>query len=441
VERPGPVRYCEQRTDIPVDGLREFLLSKDGESRRLRGKLGLGADWADRWETLSHGERKRAQIAIALRENPTILVLDEPTNHVDGEARDLIAAALNSFRGIGLLVSHDRDLLDSLCRRCLFLEPPIATVYAGNYTECSRRKYEEEQYLRERRRLADEEMNRLDREAIRRRQEADRDSRSHSGRGIPPKDHDARAKLRGARLTGKDAVRGKLAKQLDGRRRQAEKRRDDAPVVKETITGIRLDTARSRRDVLFRFEAGALPLGPVRILRFPALAMFPEDRIALTGPNGTGKSTLLEYILRSLNIPAERALFIPQEIPPETGQESVRRARMLSGRALGDVMTVVSRLGSSPERLLQTDDPSPGETRKLLLALGMTDEPHLIVMDEPTNHMDLVSVECLEKALECCSCGLLLVSHDLRFLRNLTGIRWNIRRLPEESVLDTGGWE
>jgi ATPase subunit of ABC transporter with duplicated ATPase domains len=71
----------------------------------------------------------------------------------------------------------------------------------------------------------------------------------------------------------------------------------------------------------------------------------------------------------------------------------------------------------------------------------MAEEPHLIVMDEPTNHMDLVSVECLEEALGGCTCGLLLVSHDLRFLRRLTGIRWNIRRIPGGSELDAGGWE
>ncbi|MHB9027464.1 MAG: ATP-binding cassette domain-containing protein [Candidatus Latescibacterota bacterium] len=293
VERPGPVRYCAQRTDVLVTGLRELLESGDGESRRLKGRLGLGADWVDRWETLSHGERKRAQIAVALRESPIILALDEPTKHVDGEARDLIAAGLRSFRGIGLLVSHDRDLLDSLFRRCLFLEPPNAAVYTGNYTECARRKREEEQYLRERQRLADEEVRSIGRESNRRRQEGERDNRVHSGRGIFPNDHDARAKLRGARLTGKDAIHGKLAKQLDGRLRQAEKRRNEAPIVKEAITGIRLDAARSRRDVLFRIDPGVLPLGPDRALRFPALAMFPEDRIALTGPNGTGKSSLL----------------------------------------------------------------------------------------------------------------------------------------------------
>ena len=89
-------------------------------------------------------------------------------------------------------------------------------------------------------------------------------------------------------------------------------------------------------------------------------------------------------------------------------------------------MTVISRLGSRPYRLLESAEPSPGETRKLLLAMGIAKEPHLIVMDEPTNHMDLPSIQCLEDALSDCPCGLLLVSHDLRFLRALTARRWDI---------------
>ena len=75
---------------------------------------------------------------------------------------------------------------------------------------------------------------------------------------------------------------------------------------------------------------------------------------------------------------------------------------------------------------METSEPSAGEVRKIALALGISRSPHLIIMDEPTNHLDLPSIECLENALEACSCGLLLVSHDLRFLRRLTRTRWEI---------------
>jgi macrolide transport system ATP-binding/permease protein len=97
----------------------------------------------------------------------------------------------------------------------------------------------------------------------------------------------------------------------------------------------------------------------------------------------------------------------------------------------------VSRLGSRPQRLLETTEPSPGEVRKLLLALGITRAPHLIIMDEPTNHLDLPSIQCLEAALQECPCGLVLVSHDQYFLDRLTTIRWHIVQQDESPNSDT----
>jgi len=79
---------------------------------------------------------------------------------------------------------------------------------------------------------------------------------------------------------------------------------------------------------------------------------------------------------------------------------------------------------------LESVEPSPGEIRKILLATGIANVPHLVVMDEPTNHLDLPSIECLEQALADCPCGLLLVSHDQRFLDALTRIRWQISQAP-----------
>ena len=95
-------------------------------------------------------------------------------------------------------------------------------------------------------------------------------------------------------------------------------------------------------------------------------------------------------------------------------------------------MAIVSRLGSRSERLLDGATPSIGETRKLLLALGMSRQPHIILMDEPTNHMDLPSIECLEQALADCPCCLVLISHDRRFLDQLIQQCWHIATLSAD---------
>jgi macrolide transport system ATP-binding/permease protein len=169
-------------------------------------------------------------------------------------------------------------------------------------------------------------------------------------------------------------------------------------------------------------------------LVFPELLVTPDDRIALTGPNGAGKSTLIRHIMQHLMVPAEKIVYMPQEIDRETSRQVIAEVRALPREKVGQVMTAVSCLGSRPQRLIETEEPSPGELRKIMLAVGMTRQPQLIIMDEPTNHLDLPSIECLENALapDQCPAGLLLVSHDLRFLNRLTQTRWIIAPSKED---------
>jgi ATPase subunit of ABC transporter with duplicated ATPase domains len=118
--------------------------------------------------------------------------------------------------------------------------------------------------------------------------------------------------------------------------------------------------------------------------------------------------------------------YVPQEIDIHASQDIMDRARELPHERLGQMMIVVSCLGSRPQQLLESVEPSPGEIRKVLLATGIANVPHLVVMDEPTNHLDLPSIECLEQALIDCPCGLLLVSHDRCLSDVLAHKRWHI---------------
>jgi ATPase subunit of ABC transporter with duplicated ATPase domains len=132
--------------------------------------------------------------------------------------------------------------------------------------------------------------------------------------------------------------------------------------------------------------------------------------------------------MQSLNLQENHVTYVPQEIDIHASQDIMARARDLPNEKLGQMMTVISCLGSRPHRLLESVEPSPGEVRKILLSIGIANVPHLIVMDEPTNHLDLPSIECLEQALVGCPCGLLLVSHDQRFLEALVHKRWHISK-------------
>ncbi len=402
-----------------------LLEAMDGEAWKVKGRLGLEADWLERWESLSHGERKRAQIAVALWLKPRVLAVDEPTNHIDAPARRLLGGALRDFGGVGLLVSHDRELLDRLCRQCVFVDPPGATVRPGGYSQGIQQEALEEGSLRREAEQARRQRDRLEREVVRRRAAAARSDKRRSKRGLG-KDNSERYKRNLARVSGRDGQSGRLLRQMDGRLEQARQKAEEIRQKKTYDLGIWLGEERSKRDVLLRLAAGVIDLGGGRTLNHPDLVMRPHDRVALCGPNGGGKSTLVRHLLRRLNIEAARLVYLPQEISAGQARRILAEARSLPRAELGRTMTAVSRLGSRPHRLLESDEPSPGEVRKILLGLGIARVPHLIVMDEPTNHLDLPSIECLEEALDACPCGLLLVSHDERFLARLTAIRWRI---------------
>lgn len=420
------VVYCPQRTDEPPDSLDDLLRSSSPTACSLRGRLQIEAGWAQRWDTLSHGERKRAQIATALWLAPDVLAIDEPTNHIDSAARSLLLQAMQRFGGIGLLVSHDRELLDSLCSHTVFMEPPSAVLRPGGYTKAQQLIDAERQRAQAQRAVAKRQFERLRDEASNRLREAAQADRKRSKRHLAKGDSDGRARINLARVSGKDGQAGRIADQLDGRLRQAQARLDAVKVSKAHRLGIELLGEPSRRNVLLDLGPGELPLGSQRRLHFDKLHIDPSDRIAIVGPNGAGKSTLVRHVLACLPLPAEKIVYMPQEIDRDRAVQVLRDVRSRPDLQLGAIMSAISCLGSRPDRLLQSDEPSPGETRKLLLALGLSQVPNLIIMDEPTNHLDLPSIRCMEEALSQVQCALLLVSHDKPLLRRVTQITWTL---------------
>jgi len=109
--------YCPQRTDMVPEHLYELIHAMDGDAFEIKGRLGLENDWIKRWATLSHGERKRAQIAVALWRKPQVLAVDEPTNHLDLPSIECLEQALGECPCGLFLVSHDRRFLDALVHK------------------------------------------------------------------------------------------------------------------------------------------------------------------------------------------------------------------------------------------------------------------------------------------------------------------------------------
>ena len=421
--------YVEQRTDFPPDSLEAFMERRDKEAFRLRELLGVQYDWLWRWETLSHGERKRAQLAAALYADPPLLALDEPTNHLDAPSRQMVEEAMESYDGIGVVVSHDRHLLDRLCRHTLFVEEGRVEWRKCSYAAAKEERDRERAFARKSGERHAKEVKKLKRQVADQRARADRsDGRVSKGR-VDPKDKDAKARIDLARLTGKDAVDTKKLGKLEHRLERTEG--ETREIKREFETGIRLEAGEHYGLFPLVVEPCQLPLDGERVLQVPRLVIHKKERIGVTGPNGAGKSTLVRHLLEQGEFRPEAVLYLPQEIGLEASEKLLNQVKELDPGKRGWILSLLVRLGSDPAALLQSSLPSPGEARKLMLALGLLRQPGLIVMDEPTNHLDIVAVEALETALNDYEGALLLVSHDQRFLEHTVERRWVLE--PGES--------
>ena len=423
------VLYCPQEVEALTPEVDAFAADTSGLARRLAGQLELAPADLGRWPTLSPGERKRWQVGAALAAEPLLLLLDEPTNHLDADARDVLVASLADWRGIGLLVSHDRALLNALPAHTLRLHERRVEVLRGAYDE-ARRTWEREE--RERRARWDKlrgEQRKLGRRiADRRSKQAHAQARMRKKNVMKgPKDNDARAKLGAKRRRSAEVSLGREIHKAHDEKQRIESQLDEFSFKKGVGRALFVGFTRAPRRELLSLVTPALCAGDKTLLRDVRVLVARDSRIRVAGPNGIGKTTLLRALLERSRLPPGRLLWLPQE---QTEAEDVALLDEL--RAAGPdersrVLTLVAALGVHPEPLLASLRPSPGEARKLAMAFAMARQVWGLVVDEPTNHLDLPSIERLEAALAEYPGALVMVTHDDHFARRLTSTTWQLR--------------
>jgi ATPase subunit of ABC transporter with duplicated ATPase domains len=427
VEPPGlPPVLCEQSVEQLTESIRKLAWNWDRDAVRMRAQLGLVPEHLDRWTTLSPGERKRWQIGAALVSSPDVLLLDEPTNHLDARAWGLLSAALMTFRGCGVIVSHDRKLLNELTAKTMRVHGGRVELWNGPYDVAHNEWTAEaaEQALIYARKRADHKKlsRRLDEQH---RTTAQKDAeRMRIRRNAPKKDHDARgAVAKGIHNRGQKTGATTVATITNALQSVTT---ELAATKVEKLRGgaISFDFEPANKEFLIRYK-GSVTAGSQTLFNVD-VAVTRLDRILIAGPNGIGKTSLLTRLVGEAAIPSTKILHLAQETTAHDARKWLAEVKSLPSDDRGRVMSLVALLGANPGAILASDQPSPGEARKVGLALGLGTPKWLLVLDEPTNHLDLPSIERLEEALSGYEGALLLITHDEALADEVADTRWNI---------------
>lgn len=427
------IQYVEQSVSLKPQTFRSFLESYEPQAFKIKEMLHIKDDWGECWNVLSSGEKKRIQLACALCQNPDVLILDEPTNHLDSLNKKQVVQALQSFRGIGLVITHDRFLLNSLLHGTLLFETHRVTQYACSWEDARALVQTEQANLLHKKEVLQNKISQLDIEVHKRKAQTQKAKSRLSKKHIPRKDHDRKARIDGARLTGKDRSDARAQRQLDSRKKHLEGQKSSLFIEKKYGIGVVFEELPSYGPDLIHLENQIFSISSSFRIHIPKLHIAWGEKVAVVGANACGKTSLLKNIASQSG--QENVAYIPQEISYDFCVNHLHRIHQMNSEQKGKIFTLIRRLGSNPCFLQNSNSPSPGEMRKLLIAESIVDGKNTLILDEPTNHLDLIAIQALEEMLKLFQGSLLLVSHDEVLVQNLAKRVYEMKREKENSFL------
>ena len=380
--------------------LHEQLDTIDGYNVKVRAEqlmLGLGFQLSDinkPANSFSGGWRIRLNLAQALMSPSDLLLLDEPTNHLDLDAELWLEQWLQRYQGSLLLISHDRDFIDSVCEGIVHIEHKRLNSYKGNYSAFERQRAE---------RLAQQQAN-YEKQQARKAEISD--------------------------FVRRFRAKATKAKQAQSRLKELARMEDIAPAHIDSPFDFSFPEPEKFSDPLLNLSHADLGYGETTIINQVNLSIHPGSRIGLLGANGAGKSTMIKSLasdiallsgdftkgenlqlgyfsqhqLEALDLDASPILHL-QRLSPKIREQEIRN--FLGGFNFHGDMAV------EPIRYF-----SGGEKARLALAIVVWQKPNLLLLDEPTNHLDLEMCHALTVALQAFAGAVIVISHDRHLLRN-----------------------
>jgi ATP-binding cassette subfamily F protein 3 len=374
----------------------EHIGGYQANSRAASLMSGLGFRAGDETRPLSDfsgGWRMRLNLARALMCRSDLLLLDEPTNHLDLDAVIWLESWLKQYRGTLLLISHDRDFLDSVCTQILHIEQNRATLYSGNYSAFERVRVEQlanqqAAFAKQQREIA----------------------HMHS-------------------FVERFRAKATKARQAQSRIKALERMEVIAPAHVDSPFHFAFQVPLKNPHPLLALDRCAAGYAKQAIIEKVKLVLNPGDRIGLLGPNGAGKSTLIKLlagVLRPLSGERSEARHLVIGYFAQHQLEQLQAAHnpiehlqqidpQASEQALRDYLGGFGFVG---DKALEPVAPfSGGEKSRLVLAMLVYRRPNLLLLDEPTNHLDLEMRQALATALQDFEGAMVIISHDRHLLR------------------------
>ncbi|MBL4620280.1 MAG: ABC-F family ATP-binding cassette domain-containing protein [Marinicaulis sp.] len=413
VERHALMAEADTATDpMRIADIHTRLIDIDAwsaEARAAEVLMGLGftqSDLSRATKEFSGGWRMRAALAGVLFSQPDLLLLDEPTNYLDLEGAAWLEGYLIKYPHTVLIVSHDRELLNRCVTHTMALEHRKLTICPGGYDAWLKLRAAKLAQL----------------ESQRAKQDADR------------------AHLQS--FVDRFRAKASKARQAQSRVKMLEKMQDISIPLAERTTPFHFPDPKDQLSPpMLQLQGADLGYGEgARILENVDLRVDPEDRIAIIGANGQGKTTLVKSIAQRLSlmageVTAPRALrigYFSQDQLDEltlgdTVLDHVRRA-MPKDTPVGKQRATAAQMGFSHEKVdTKVEKLSGGEKVRLLLGLMAMDKPHILILDEPTSHLDIDSREALIYALNDFKGAVLLITHDVFLVEATADQLWLVK--------------
>ncbi|MBX4997723.1 ABC-F family ATP-binding cassette domain-containing protein [Rhizobium lentis] len=375
------------------------------EARAASILAGLGFDQAAQARpasSFSGGWRMRVALAAVLFAEPDLLLLDEPTNYLDLEGTMWLEDYIRRYPHTVIIISHDRDLLNNAVNSIVHLDQKKLTFYRGNYDQFERQKAE-----------ADELQTKA-----------------------KAKNEAARKHLQS--FIDRFKAKASKARQAQSRVKALERMGTVAAVIEDHVQPISFpEPEKQPASPIVAIQNGAVGYEPGKpILKNLNLRIDNDDRIALLGSNGNGKSTFAKFISGRLPpasgevklAPSLKIGFFAQHqlddlIPEQSAVEHVRR--LMPAEPEAKVRARVAQMGLATEKMATAaKDLSGGEKARLLMGLAAFHAPNLLILDEPTNHLDIDSRRALIEALNAYDGAVILISHDRHLIEATVDRLW-----------------